>query len=127
MTRDELSGLMARVAIALNRRPGTFSIDSRPLGEGWAVFVDGDYDTSWLEVSARKPTEEDACADAWMRVCMKLRDAATSAELEMTDAEMLAARKRLLWRTLRDALRVEKEQSTASLGATTNEAHGQDE
>lgn len=75
MTRAELAERMARVAVAIKRHATTFSVDARPFGDGWAVFVDGNHDVAWLECSARGATEEQACDGAWTAVRHALRKA----------------------------------------------------
>lgn len=65
---------MALVAVALKRPGNPFRVDARPFGDGWAAFVDGDFDTKWLETNGRGATEEAACAAAWFGVRIALHD-----------------------------------------------------
>lgn len=74
MTQRNLSALMARVAEALRRPGNPFRVDARPFGDGWAAFVDADFDTKWLETNGRGATEEAACAAAWIGVRIALHD-----------------------------------------------------
>lgn len=75
MTHADLAARMERVAAALRRPGNPFRVDARPFGDGWAAFVDADFDTKWLETNGRGATEEAACAAAWFGVRLALHEA----------------------------------------------------
>jgi hypothetical protein len=93
MNQQELAARMARVAVALKRTHNPFRVDVRPFGDGWAAFIDGDFDTKWLESSGRGATEAQACDLAWFGVKVALSEARQQREKRHADlvAEMPAA------------------------------------
>lgn len=93
MTKQELTDRMARVAVALNRRADTFRVDARPFGDGWAVFIDGNFDVAFLEQSARSPTEGQACEGAWYGVHKYLVDERDRYDEEIRELRASLARK----------------------------------
>jgi len=92
---DEFKACMERVAVALGHRKDTFTIDSRPFGGGWAVFIEGYFDVAWLEKSARGAVEETALEAVWGEVHRELRRRLNDIERELTDARDSVARKEM--------------------------------
>lgn len=96
MKLDELKAKMDRVAVALGRMPGsTFQFESRPFGNGWAVFILGDFDTRWLEKCVHGDSEFDACDRAWQRVLYAIGDERANARKALTEVEGALRRKQL--------------------------------
>lgn len=101
MTKQELTNLMGRVGVALNRHDKVFTIHSNAFGDRWAVFVVGDFDSAWLEVGVTGHDEPRACDVAWSVVRRRLHDAIereTTRRIDALAALSLAADKVAMFR-----------------------------
>lgn len=74
MKRAELIRLMGDVAEALGRRRGSFVVDSRKFGKGWAVVLMCSHEAHFLDVTIRGKNEAETCEMTWFHVCRKLHD-----------------------------------------------------